>query len=65
MLSLNDKPVVEPHRSSKNHHGECLGNITATIVVRLLFLLQLLLGDGNHVPQDPPVASEQITITVE
>lgn len=27
--------------------------------------LQLLLGDGNHLPHDPPVASEQITITVE
>jgi hypothetical protein len=27
--------------------------------------LQLLLGDGNHVPHDPPVASEVITITVE
>lgn len=26
--------------------------------------LQLLLGDQNHVPHDPPVASEQITITV-
>ncbi len=27
--------------------------------------LQLLLGDLNHVPHDPPVASEPITITVE
>ena len=27
--------------------------------------LQLLLGDGNHVPHDPPVSSEQISITVE
>lgn len=27
--------------------------------------LQLLLGDANHVPHDPPVASEKITITVE
>ncbi len=27
--------------------------------------LQLLLGDHNHVPHDPPVMSEQITITVE
>jgi hypothetical protein len=27
--------------------------------------LQLLLGDANHVPHDPPVASDQITITVE
>jgi hypothetical protein len=27
--------------------------------------LQLLLGDHNHVPHDPPVASKQITITVK
>lgn len=27
--------------------------------------LQLLLGDGNHVPHDPPVFSGQILITVE
>lgn len=27
--------------------------------------LQLLLGDKNHVPHDPPVVSERITITVE
>ncbi|CAG0942797.1 hypothetical protein GPROT2_01876 [Gammaproteobacteria bacterium] len=27
--------------------------------------LQLLLGDAHHVPHDPPVASERITITVE
>ncbi len=27
--------------------------------------LQLLLGDHNHIPHDPPVMSEQITITVE
>lgn len=27
--------------------------------------LQLLLADGNHVPHDPPVVSEPVTITVE
>lgn len=27
--------------------------------------LQILLGDMNHVPHDPPLVSEQITITVE
>jgi len=27
--------------------------------------LQLVLGDQNHVPHTPPVASDQITITVE
>lgn len=26
--------------------------------------LQLMLGDHNHVPHDPPLASERITITV-
>ena len=26
--------------------------------------LQLLLGDKNHVPHDPPIASERISITV-
>ena len=27
--------------------------------------LQLLLGDANHVPHDPPVTSDPVTITVE
>lgn len=27
--------------------------------------LQLVLGDHNHVPHDPPVVSEKITVTVE
>jgi hypothetical protein len=27
--------------------------------------LQILLGDGNHVPHDPPVYSPQVLITVE
>ena len=27
--------------------------------------LQLLLGDWSHIPHDPPIVSEQITITVE
>jgi hypothetical protein len=27
--------------------------------------LQLIVGDGNHVPHNPPLASEKITITVK
>jgi hypothetical protein len=27
--------------------------------------LQLLVGDGGHVPYDPPLASEKITVTVK
>jgi len=26
--------------------------------------LQLILGDANHIPHEPPVISKQITITV-
>lgn len=29
------------------------------------YMLQLILGDKNHIPHDPPVISEKITITVE
>ncbi|MFB3131757.1 MAG: DUF4399 domain-containing protein [Rhodothermales bacterium] len=29
------------------------------------YTLQLLLGDKNHVPHDPPVVSEKVTITVK
>ena len=29
------------------------------------YTLQMLLGDQNHVPHDPPVISEQITIVVK
>ena len=27
--------------------------------------LQLILGDANHIPHDPPIISEKITITVK
>jgi hypothetical protein len=27
--------------------------------------LQILLGDKNHIPHDPPIISERITVTVE
>ncbi|MFB1489490.1 MULTISPECIES: DUF4399 domain-containing protein [unclassified Thiocapsa] len=27
--------------------------------------LQILLGDKNHIPHDPPILSERITVTVE
>ena len=27
--------------------------------------LRLVLGDGNHVPHDPPIVSQAVTITVE
>jgi hypothetical protein len=29
------------------------------------YTLQLILGDQNHIPHDPPVVSERITIVVK
>ena len=34
-------------------------------LLTLLITLQLLLGDHLHIPHDPPVVSDVITITVE
>jgi hypothetical protein len=53
-------PADDKHR----HFG---GGQTETVVELApgTHTLQLLLGDYAHVPHDPPVYSEQITITVE
>ena len=32
---------------------------------QLLQLLQLVLGDHNHIPHIPPIVSEKITVIVE
>jgi hypothetical protein len=46
------------------HYGK--GQTEATVELKPgKHTLQLLLGDKNHIPHDPPVKSEVITITVE
>ncbi len=57
-----DQPI--PNDASHVHFGKA----QTQAEVELLpgeHRLQLLLGDGNHVPHDPPVVSEPITITVQ
>jgi len=58
-------PLDEPIPSDENyrHFG---GGQTETFVTLPAgpHSLQLLMGDQNHIPHDPPVASERITITV-
>ena len=53
-------PADENHR----HFG---GGQTETVIELTpgKHTLQLVLGDHNHVPHDPPVQSERITITVK
>ncbi len=57
-----DAPI--PSDDNHRHFG---GGQTETTVELApgTHTLQLLLGDFSHVPHNPPVASEQITITVE
>jgi hypothetical protein len=55
-----------PVPADKNHIHFGLGQTETTTELepgehRLL----LVLGDGNHIPHEPPVISEEITITVE
>jgi hypothetical protein len=53
-------PADDVHR----HFG--LGQTEATLTLPPgRHTLQLVLGDKNHVPHDPPVLSEKITITVQ
>ncbi len=53
-------PADDVHR----HFG--LGQTEATLTLPPgKHTLQLLLGDKSHVPHDPPVMSEKITITVQ
>ena len=56
-----DKPIPnDPHHL---HFGA--GQTEATVTLPLgKHTLQLLLGDANHVPHNPPVMSEPITVTV-
>ena len=66
LINTDLPPLDEPIPSDKNHIHFGAGQTEA----RLTNLppgehtLQLLLGDHDHFPHDPPVASEKITIIV-
>ena len=59
-------PMDEEIPSDNNHlhfgHGQSETRITLPPGTHTL---QLLLGDRNHVPHNPPVVSQKITITVK
>jgi hypothetical protein len=58
-------PMTEPIPSDRNHLHFGAGETEARIELPPgTHTLQLLLGDMNHVPHNPPVLSKKITITV-
>jgi len=66
ILVDNDKPNLDaplPVDDKHRHFGK--GQTEATLDLPAgKHTLQLLLGDKNHIPHNPPVMSEKITITV-
>lgn len=65
LIDTDLPPMDEPIPNDKNHLH--FGKGQTETVIELppgKHTLQLLLGDANHVPHDPPVMSKKITITV-
>jgi hypothetical protein len=65
-----DSPTPDPNKaipSKSNNHIHLSGGQTEWEIDLPLgqHTLQLIFGDYSHIPHDPPVVSEVITITVE
>jgi hypothetical protein len=53
-----------PADDNIKHYGKGQTEATLTLAPGK-HTLQLVAGDGNHIPYDPPLASEKITVTVK
>lgn len=62
-----DLPPFDEDIPADNNHLHFGAGQTETVIELEpgVHTLQLLLGDHNHVPHDPPVMSKKITITVK
>lgn len=66
LIDTDLPPLDQPIPADEHHHHFGKGQTEATIELAPgRHTLQLLLGDHLHIPHDPPVVSEAITITVE
>lgn len=67
LLINTDLPPLDQPIPADDHHVHFGGGQTETMIELSPgeHTLQLLLGDFLHIPHDPPIMSERITITVE
>ena len=67
LVDVDSLPELDEPVPSDEHHVHFGGGQTETTLDLEpgQHTLQLLMGDARHVPHDPPVVSEKITITVE
>jgi hypothetical protein len=61
---LADAKVGIPADANHKHYGKAQTEATVELTPGT-HTLQLVLGDQNHIPHDPVVASEVITVTVK
>jgi len=65
LINVPIPPLDEPIPNTKNHLHFGAGQTEASIdLTPGTYTLQLLMGDAEHVPHDPPVSSKKITIHV-
>lgn len=66
LIDIDKVDVAAPLPADDNHKHFGGGQTEATVTLKPgKHTLQLLLGDHNHVPHNPPVMSDKITITVK
>jgi hypothetical protein len=65
LINVPVPPLDEPIPNTKNHLHFGAGQTEAFIdLTPGTYTLQLLMGDADHVPHNPPVMSKKITINV-
>lgn len=66
LIDVSDQPALDKPLPADAQHKHFGGGQTETTIELSpgQHTLQLIMGDKNHVPHDPPVMSEKITITV-
>jgi hypothetical protein len=67
LIDLAELPATDKPLPSDSNHVHFGGGQTETTIELAPgeHTLQLLLGDQTHIPHEPPVVSEKITITVK
>lgn len=67
LINVDEMPSLDMPMPADDHHVHFgKGQTETTLQLEPgTYTLQLMLGDLNHVPHDPPVMSEKITITVK
>jgi len=67
LIDMADMPALDKTLPADANHKHFGGGQTETTIELSpgKHTLQLIMGDQNHVPHNPPVMSEKITITVK